>query len=224
MIDAHIHILPCIDDGSDSIETSRKMLEMLKKQGVEQIIATPHFYAHRSKNVQAFLEKRGEAYKSLGSPHNMRLGAEVAIEHGISETEGIEKLAIQDSDLILLEFPYTGYSPWMEEEIYNISVTYKLKPVIAHIHRYLEYYTNEQLEHILNMKVIFQINNEAFGNFKERRFVKHLIKEEYPVIFGSDSHNTDRRRPNWELLKKNVKQSVIDEAMELVKRHINSST
>lgn len=220
MTDAHIHILPCIDDGSDSIETSHKMLDMLKQQGVEQIIATPHFYAHRSKNIQFFLEKREEAYRLIGSPEYIRLGAEVAIEHGISDMTGIEKLAIQGSDLILLELPYTGYSSWMEEEIYNIAITYKLKPVIAHIHRYLEYYTKEQIEQILKMKAIFQVNNEAFSNFKERRFVKRLIKEEYPVVFGSDSHNTDSRRPNWELLKKNVKQPVINDAMELLKKHI----
>ena len=140
--------LIAIDDGSDSIETSHKMLDMLKQQGIEQIIATPHFYAHRSKNIQFFLEKREEAYRLIGSPEYIRLGAEVAIEHGISDMTGIEKLAIQGSDLILLELPYTGYSSWMEEEIYNIAITYKLKPVIAHIHRYLEYYTKEQLEEV----------------------------------------------------------------------------
>lgn len=219
MIDAHIHILPCIDDGSDSVETSKEMLELLKEQGVEKIIATPHFYAHREESVEAFLQKRENAYKELGSPDNMILGAEVAIEHGLSKTEGIEKLAIQGTDLILLEFPYTGYSSWMGEEIHNIAVTYKLKPVIAHIHRYLAYYSKGIMEQVLKTKAIFQINNEAFGNFRERRFVQKLIKEEYPVIFGSDSHNLDDRKPNWDLLKKKVKEPVINEAEKLLNKH-----
>ena len=220
MIDAHIHILPEIDDGSDSVETSAEMLKMLKEQDVDRIIATPHFYAHRSKTVESFLEKRECAFKKIGSPENMLLGAEVAIERGISELKDIEKLAIQNTDLILLEFPYTSYASWMEEEIYNISVTYKLRPVIAHIHRYIKDFSKEQMENVLNMKAIFQINNEAFGSFSGRRFVKKMIKNEYPIIFGSDSHNLSGRKPNWDLLRKKVKQSVIDEADTLFEKHL----
>lgn len=219
MIDAHIHILPCIDDGSDSVETSKEMLKLLKEQGVDKIMATPHYYNHREESIEAFLEKRQKAYEELGSPENVVLGAEVAIEHGLSKVEGIEKLAIQGTDLILLEFPYTGYASWMGEEVHNIAVSYKLKPVIAHIHRYLGYYSKGIMEQVLATKAIFQLNNEAFGNFRERRFVKKLIKEGYPVIFGSDSHNLDDRKPNWDLLKKKVKEPVIKEAMELLQKH-----
>ena len=183
MTDAHIHILPEIDDGSDSVETSRKMLEMLKEQEIEKIFATPHFYAHREKSIGEFLEKRQKAYEKIDSPKNIRLGAEISIEHGISETDGIEKLSVQGTDLILLEFPYSGYSAWMEEEIYNIAVTYKLKPVIAHIHRYLNIFSKEEMENVLKTEAIFQVNNEAFGDFKQRKFVKRLIKDGYPVIF-----------------------------------------
>lgn len=49
LTDYHCHILPKMDDGSESVEMSIKMLEMMKLQGVDRIIATPHFYAHREK-------------------------------------------------------------------------------------------------------------------------------------------------------------------------------
>lgn len=209
-----------MDDGSDSVETSQKMLEMLKEQGVEEIFATSHFYAHREKSISRFLEKRQEAFGKIGSPGNIHLGAEVSIEHGISEKEGIEKLAISGTDLILLEFPYSGYSSWMDEEIYNIAVTYKLKPVIAHIHRYINIFSKEQMERVLKIKAIFQVNNEAFGDFKQRKFVKKLINNGYPVIFGSDSHNLSDRKPNWDLLYKKVKQNALDEAEALLRMHM----
>lgn len=219
MIDPHVHILPGIDDGSNSAETSLKMLEELQKQGIERIIATPHFYAHREKSVHDFIEKRDSAFREIDSPENIYLGAEVAIEHGISEIPNIEELAIQGTDLILLEFSYTSYYSWMEEEIYNISVTYKLKPVIAHIHRYLNLFSRKQMEHILKIEAIFQVNNEAFDDFRQKRFVKKLMRECYPVIFGSDSHNLSERKPNWNLIKHKVKQSVIDDAMNLLESH-----
>lgn len=217
--DTHIHILPNIDDGSKSVEISLKMLEMLKEQEVERIFATPHFYAHREKSAESFLEKRQKAFEKIGSPKNIRMGAEVSIERGICKAEGIEKLAIEGTDMILLEFPYSSYSAWQEEEIHNISVGYGLKPVIAHIHRYLNIFSREQMSNVLKMKAVFQINNEAFGDFRQRRFVKWLIKSGYPVVFGSDSHNLSDRKPNWNLLYKKVKPNILDEVSSLIMSH-----
>ncbi len=218
--DTHIHILPGIDDGSSSSEMSLEMLEILKEQGVGEIFATPHFYAHRERSVEDFLAKRQAAYEKIGSPANMRLGAEISVEHGISKMDGIEELAIQGTDLILLEFPYSGYSSWMEEEIYNISVIFKLKPVVAHIHRYIDIFSKAQMESVLKMNAGFQVNNEAFGNFRQRKFVKDLIKNGYPLVFGSDSHNLSDRKPNWDVLCKKVKPNVLDGAAELLRLHM----
>lgn len=216
MTESHIHILPKIDDGPESVEMSLKLLEMLKEQGIEQIYATPHFYAHREKSVRDFLQKRQKSYEKMGSPENIHLGAEIAIEHGISELPDLEKLAFQGTNLILLEFPYTGYSSWMEEEIYNISAEYKLKPVIAHIHRYMDIFSREQMNSILKMKAIFQVNNETFGSFKQRNFVRKLIKNGYPIIFGSDSHNLLDRKPNWELLRKKVSADILENSEKIL--------
>ncbi len=218
--DTHIHILPGIDDGSSSSEMSLEMLEILKEQGVGEIFATPHFYAHRERSVEDFLTKRQAAYEKIGSPANMRMGAEISVEHGISKMDGIEELAVQGTDLILLEFPYSGYSSWMEEEIYNISVIFKLKPVVAHIHRYIDIFSKAQMESVLKMNAVFQVNNEAFGNFRQRKFVKDLIKNGYPLVFGSDSHNLSDRKPNWDVLCKKVKPNVLDGAAELLRLHM----
>lgn len=56
----HCHILPGIDDGSDSVETSLQMVEMMKAQGVERICATPHFYAHREKSIDDYPDQTQE--------------------------------------------------------------------------------------------------------------------------------------------------------------------
>ena len=46
MIDWHSHVLPQMDDGSKSAEESLAMLKMQSEQGVDTVIATPHFYAN----------------------------------------------------------------------------------------------------------------------------------------------------------------------------------
>lgn len=217
MTEHHCHILPQIDDGSKSVEMSLEMIKLMRSQGVEKIIATPHFYAHRENcNVKAYLEKRRNAYDMLiqadQSNADIMLGAEVAIERGLHSIPDIDKLRIADTDYILLELPYAGFQHWYLDEITDIAYEYGFTPIIAHIHRYLGYYSKAEYEEVLKLDAIFQINNEAFGNFKERRFVKSLIKEGYPYLFGSDAHNLTDRKPNWDLLKKKVKTEVIDGA------------
>lgn len=220
----HCHILPGIDDGSDSVETSLQMGEMMKAQGVERIVATPHFYAHREKSIDDYLKKRTRAYDELMSRFSdsidFHLGAEVAIEHGISELPGIEKLAITGTRIILLELPYRAYEKWMSEEIYNIAAEYKLKVMLAHVHRYLPYYSKDEIETILSSKSILQINNEAFASWKEKRLAKKVMAEHTHFAFGSDAHNLSDRKPNWDLLLKKVKADAIEVSNSMFDRYI----
>ena len=86
--DYHSHILPNIDDGSDSIKTSLKMIKMMKQQGIGIIVATPHFYMHREVSLDSYLVKRQNAYEKLMASDpavkDIHIGAEVAIEKGLS--------------------------------------------------------------------------------------------------------------------------------------------
>ncbi|MBR2568614.1 CpsB/CapC family capsule biosynthesis tyrosine phosphatase [Ruminococcus sp.] len=212
MIEYHCHILPGIDDGAKDAETSLAMIEMMKEQGIERIAATPHFYAHREKSVADFMKKRQAAFDKIrdkAAVSDIRLGAEVSIEHGISELPDIEKLAIEGTRMILLELPYRAYAKWMSEEIYNIGAEYKLKVILAHVHRYLEYYSKAELEEILSSNSVMQINNEAFSGWKEKRLAKKVIASGKEFVFGSDAHNLGERRPNWDMLKKRVKSEDI---------------
>lgn len=207
--DYHSHILPKIDDGSKSAEESVQMLEKLSEQGLERVVATPHFYAHREESVESFIKKRKSAYEKLCRKDipvkEIYLGAEILMESGISECDGIEKLAIEGTNLILLEPPYYDCPKNLTDEIYSISYDYKLKPIIAHIHRYIGLYEKSEIEELLKIDAVFQINNQAFRNFREKHFVKSLIKEGYPLVFGSDCHNMTSRIPDFDVILKKGK-------------------
>ena len=224
MTDVHCHILPCIDDGAEGKEESLAMLLAEHGQGVDRVVFTPHFYAHRERSVASFFKKRQRAFDEIKdeSPiKNMNLSAEVAIESEISELPDIEKLAIEGTNLILLELPYRPFENWMAEEIYNISIKYGLEVILAHPHRYCDTYTDEQMDKVLSLCSYWQINNEAFGNWKESRFVKKLMKRDTTkILFGTDCHNTTTRKPNWDLLKKRCKSEIISGAMETIEKHL----
>ena len=54
--DFHSHILPFMDDGSKSVEESLDMLRLLKSQGVDRVVLTPHFYPNYE-DPEQFLSK-----------------------------------------------------------------------------------------------------------------------------------------------------------------------
>lgn len=226
LTDYHCHILPGIDDGSESTEMSVKMLEFQRKQGVERIVATPHFYAHKYQGIESFLQKRADAYIKFAETGadltNLFMGAEISIEKGISEIKDIEKLAIEGTNLILMEFPYSGYANWMPEEVHNLAYEHGLIPVIAHLHRYISIFSKSEMETVLKMKAVFQINNESFRNFREKKFAKNLIKNDFKYIFGSDSHNLTDRKPNFDALKKEFRKNpkIIEASDAIYEKHI----
>lgn len=221
LTDYHCHVLPGIDDGAETPEISGKMLDMMKMQGVGRVILTPHFYPHREISVDNFLKKRADALAKIShrTEFEFHLGAEIAMERGFSEVSGIEKLAIGDTNLILLELPFSGYGRWVLDEIHNLAYETKIIPVFAHIHRYIEIYSRDEQDEILNTNAVFQVNAEAFASFRERKFVKKLIHSGEKVVFGSDTHNLTDRKPNFDLLKKKAKTDWIlksDEALKII--------
>lgn len=220
LTDYHCHILPGMDDGAPDADTALDMIDMMKEQGVERIIATPHFYSHEERSLTEYLLRREDAFDSIAdytAIPNILLGAEVAIEHGISKIPGIQQLAMEDSDMILLELPFRDYEDWMSEEINAISSEYGLKVVLAHIHRYLTYYSPENFEKILKTDAIFQFNNDAFLLQRERDLLKRLIKEKKTIIFGSDAHNTDTRCPNWDVCLEVCDPEILEASNSLMK-------
>ena len=64
LIDFHTHILPGIDDGSRNVEMSLRMLAAQREQQVDEIVATPHFYAQKD-SVEEFLLRRQCSYEKL---------------------------------------------------------------------------------------------------------------------------------------------------------------
>ena len=214
MTDYHCHILPRMDDGAKDLDMSLDMLRLMMSQGVDRIVATPHFYAHREESVRAFLQRRQEAYRQIEDtdctmPY-FHLGAEVAVEQGISRLPGVHQLTLADTSYILVELPYAPFAHWMLEEIDSLSQRYGLTPVLAHIHRYARFYTREQMAEVLRTEAVLQFNTEAFRSFQERRFAMSLIKRGFPYILGSDAHNMTSRRPDWDSLKRKVRPDILN--------------
>lgn len=200
VIDFHSHILPEIDDGSRNIEMSEQILEISVSHGVNVIVATPHFYAGRM-TIDGFLKKREETYGNIQNASTKQgihlvLGAETTFFSGMGNANGLEKLTIADTSLLLLEMPFRAWNTCDMREIENL-LDRGLKPIMAHIERF---YPFQRDKHIFNtlysLPVLVQINAEALLHWKTRRLALKLFKEGNAHLLGSDCHNVTSRPPN----------------------------
>lgn len=202
VIDYHCHVLPGMDDGSRSLRESLALLEMEAEQGINRVVATPHFYAqyHRP---EEFLAKRKKAEDQLraaiaervGLPE-LWIGAEVGYFPGMSHSRLLPSLKIRGTRHILVELPQP---PWPEEmyrelgEIYNYQ---GLTPVVAHIDRYISpFHTYGIPERLEKLPVLTQANASFFLNRRTRSMALNMLKKGRLHLLGSDCHNTATRPP-----------------------------
>lgn len=199
MVDFHCHCLPGIDDGSRSVEESIKILEMLSGQGINSVVATPHFIAN-NETVDIFLERRQKSYESLSEklPDNLpciRLGAEVEFYEGISNLTGLNKLCIEGTDIILLEMPNVKWTQGVINELYRLVSLGNIQIMLAHIERCLFLQDWEVADYLLRNDVIMQSNASNFIGFLTKRKACKYLKDNIIHVLGSDSHNITSRPP-----------------------------
>lgn len=200
IIDFHSHILPNVDDGSRSAEQSYKMLADSAEQGIDVIIATPHFLPDHD-SPKRFLARRDEALERIsGRPERPKilLGAEVAYFPGISQSREICDLRIEGSSLLLLELPFSNWSNRMVTEVCDIYGALHLTPVLAHYERYANIPGSARaIDHMRRSGCLLQSNAEAFlaTGYRRRKALKAFQSGAISFL-GSDCHNDSSRKPN----------------------------
>ncbi len=204
IIDFHSHVLPGIDDGSKNIETSIKILDKCAENGVDRMVATPHFYADIN-NIESFLENREAAYNKLMAARENKkpdilLGAEVAFFKGISKAEKIDRLLIEGTDIMLLEMPFTTWDDSVIHEVDYLISCRGFRIIIAHLERFMRLPGNKvYIKNLLKLPVLIQINAESLTDLRQRNKLIKLFKKGQAHLLGSDCHGMHRRPPNiWE--------------------------
>ena len=203
MTDFHSHILPCVDDGSDSVRMSLDMLRRQAEQGIGRVVATPHFYARRD-DPERFLARRAEAEARLreamageeGLPE-LVLGAEVHYFPGISHCEALGELTIAGGSCILIEMPPSPWTEGMYRELEDIVLGQRLRPVIAHVDRYIRPMRTYGIPRRLEaLPVLVQANAEFFLSRRTRSLAMSLLRTGRIHALGSDCHDLTHRPPN----------------------------
>ena len=231
LVEIHSHILPAIDDGSQNLETSIKMIERLKEQGAKKIVLTPHYYSDTI-SLDDFLKRREKSYNALvkelpsGYPE-LYPAAEVYISPYLFNNDNIDDLKIANSNYVLIEHPFT--SPFGEAEfdrLLNLYCDFGVRPVLAHIERYKALMEDKyKLEDLIEAGCLPQVNISSFVN-SPRGIKKKLFKfleTGKILLLGSDCHNLDSRPPEYEEGVEAIIKKCGQEAIDVLMSNANAS-
>ena len=195
LIDFHCHILPGMDDGAQTPAASLELLRQAAEQGVLAMVCTPHYYPEET--VGCFLERRREALRQMTeaadreklSLPRLILGAEVAYYPGILKNVELERLCIGDTRYMLLELPFEPWAPFVLREIYELTLTRDIIPVIAHLERYRRLQKKSVLTQLMEMGFPVQANSSFLLDNRTARRAKRLVRSGQIHLLGSDCHD-----------------------------------
>lgn len=203
-IDIHSHILFGIDDGSEDLLMSMKMLKIAAKSGTAGIILTPHNKPGRHNADHTQIASLTEKLKEEMAKENIDIelypGNEIYYRSGIPEEIAGEKcLTMAESDYVLTEFnPMDDYD-YIRNGIYNL-LTGGYRPILAHVERYERINgKTDRVEDLIEMGCYIQVNAGsimgAFG-FGTKAFTRKLLARELVHFVASDAHDLGKRSPD----------------------------
>ncbi len=192
MIDIHSHLLPFVDDGSDSVEKSIELLRQAYNQGVTDMILTPHFRDEFVEDEQS-LKERFQQFKQevveSGVNVNLYLGREIHVRNDYKRAlQEFKPESLNDTKYLLIEFDFDA-----ESDIVNI--VYELArrgfiPIVAHLERY-GYADEEMAFDIKQSGGLIQINAQALIKAEARaqkKFLNKMLAENLVDFVASDMH------------------------------------
>jgi protein-tyrosine phosphatase len=220
MIDTHLHILPAIDDGPETIQETIMLARALVEEGVHSAIATPHYndeFPHHSaseirERVRAVQQELDRQEVSL----RLFAGHEVLIKPGLVEDIQKGRVAtLNGSRYLLLELWNNGWMPETERVIFQLRLN-DIVPIIAHPERYRPIQKDPQrLAALLRQGALAQIMVGSLLGTQggtTQRTAEILLKKGMAHCLASDAHDLRKRPPR-------IRQS-LQRAEQLISRSL----
>lgn len=196
MIDLHTHLLPEVDDGSDSPEESARIIAQMLKSGVTDIVLTPHYIRGLFQTTYAIKKSKLDQLTSFlqdqAVPVNLILGAEIYLESEIWREIEEEHLEIAGTDYLLVETGLYAF-PGNLYDILNDLLKRGFKPILAHPERYADIVRQPQLaEDLIQRDIILQANSGSYLGYYGREIQKtvwEMTKKRLIHLIASDTHH-----------------------------------
>ena len=204
-VDLHSHILPDMDDGASDVGMSMSLLREEFKQGIEQIVFTPHYYLHHE-SVDEFLSRRDYAWNilkeelsgsELNNKFDFHFGAEIRYSTSLPNQAELDSLCISGTKVLLLEFSPDHFPENAEEVIYRLQL-HGFVILLAHVERFPWLrHDPDFLYRLVISGVYAQFNADSvIRDSGKNSFIHNMLKCGLVHGIGSDTHNPESRPPH----------------------------
>jgi len=223
MIDLHSHILPNIDDGSQSIGETYNLIREAYNAGFSDIISTSHYLEdydfiaddkQRKQWIDVLVQNMPEEVEKI----NLHIGSEIYINHDMVELlESKKASTLGDSNYVLFELSMNRKISNLKNIIYNLLEKGYI-PIIAHPERYkfVQEDPNYLIE-LIELGVYFQANFASIVGLygkEPQNTVKLLLKNNMIHFFGSDVHRQNTIYSRMPEILKEIKKVISEQKLQ----------
>ncbi|WP_217587608.1 tyrosine-protein phosphatase [Lentibacillus saliphilus] len=201
-VDIHNHLLWDIDDGPAQQEDAIQLAHQAVKQGISDVIATPHFrLGYAQPSVEAIKERTKQFNKLLAAqqiPLTVHSGMEIQLfadlDTALNTNEMV--LSLNGSPYVLIEMPTTQIPHYIEDLFFNMQMRGFI-PVIAHAEKNPPFQKNpDQLVQLIEKGALVQISARSLTHHSQRsvrKFANQLIQHRAVHLIASDAHHVEKR-------------------------------
>ena len=218
-MDMHCHLLPEVDDGAQSMEDTRQMLQMALDEGIQYIVVTPHYHPHRGKKPPKVLRHQLKLMREEAAKidENLRvyLGTEIYYGQDVPDLLREEKiLTMNRTNYVLVEFSPSEPFSYIKQSLQQLMMA-GYEVILAHAERYRCLTEEPELaEQLGDMGILLQINAGSItgdGGRRIRKFIRYLMDEDLVFCVGTDAHSARSRAPRMKKAAEYVKKKYGEE-------------
>jgi protein-tyrosine phosphatase len=200
MVDIHCHILPAIDDGSESWDMTAKMCRMAALDGITHVVATPHCDAQFDYDREHFTDMLATLSEVADGRLTFSIGCDFHVTpHNVADAlANPPRYAIGDSQYLLVEFDHHSI-PANASDLLLALTSRGMVPIITHPERNAFLIKHpETVLRFIEAGCLVQATANAFTGFwgpKSRKAAEWLLHREAIHVVASDAHDLKLRRP-----------------------------
>lgn len=200
--DVHVHLLYGMDDGPETWDEMRELMEAEAENHVDRVVATPHVTPGISPFDREAYDRRLAEAREIGArlspPITVYGGAEILYSaHTCAMLRDGRVPTMADTNIVLVEFsPVIPY-----RELYRAVAEIAdagFLPMLAHVERYrcLARWPRRAGRMKRKQPVLYQVNAGTFlqkRGLPVRRFIRWLARNRLMDAVGTDAHNQSAR-------------------------------
>lgn len=200
MVDIHCHILPAVDDGSDSWEMSVEMCRMAVSDGITHTVATPHANDRYPYQRAQHADRLAQLQQAVGPAPALSLGCDFHFSYDNVQAALARPgdFAIGSSGYLLVEFSDFALPPFLPDALARLARA-GLRAVVTHPERnQLLQREPERVLKLAQQGCIIQVTGSALtGHWggKAQNMGRWLLERDAVHVLASDAHDLRDRPP-----------------------------